>query len=283
MTNSVLASIKKRGRRSLLDPNTRSITTTLGESSSPLPITFHFSFLVLLIFFVDIDKVLEDDNHPIWRKLILNKHVLASMSDLSRTVTGSDEINAARSKCVEKLLNIGCFLNGDEFLNGREKAILKNSPEDPQLISALNQYGIDMDEYKQSFNNHSPFGYQDGAPVPAVLSIDTNKNKFTPIFVDKIQSDPFFSIYLRIDPEHVVKSSSMKRKTTSSCGKYIDDPSLFMLSYVLEIDMFREKKQRKTHYMKGNAERITQEPVSLSLQATENKKTPRTRRTTSNR
>lgn len=205
------------------------------------------------------------------------------MSDLSRTVTGSNEINAARPRCVEKLLSIGCFLNGDEFLNGREKAILKNSPEDPRLILALNQYGIDMDEYKQSFNNHSPFGYEDGVPVPAILSIDTNKNKFTPIFVDKIQSDPFFSIYLRIDPEHVVKSSSIKRKTTSSCGMYINDLSLFMLFYVLEIDLFREKKQQKTQYTKENAEAITQRPPDLSLQATESKKTLRTRRTTSNR
>ena len=36
----------------------------------------------------------------------------------------------------------------DEFINGRQKAVLKNSSEDPRLISVFNKYGIDMDEYK---------------------------------------------------------------------------------------------------------------------------------------
>src|SRR5690606_7576714 len=138
---------------------------------------------------------------------------LASMSDLSRTVTGSDEINAARTSCVEKLLNVGLFLNGDAFLNGKEKAVLKNSLEDPRLISVLDTYGIDMDEYKQSFNNNVPFGYNDGVPIPAVLNHNTNKNKFTQDFVNKIQSDSFYSVHLRVDPAHVVQSSLLKRKT----------------------------------------------------------------------
>ena len=230
MFHSIVATIKKRGRRPLLESTIRPSITTSGESLSVLSIAFQFFIPCssYAIYFVEINNIVENDNHPIWRKLILNKHVLASMSDLSRTVTGSDEINAARLKCIEKLLNIGCFLNGDDFLNGREKAILKNSPEDSRLVSALNRYGIDMDEYKQSFNNHSPFGHKNGAPVPALLDISTNKNKFTPSFVDKIQSDSFFSVYLQIDPEHVVKSSAMKRKTTSSCGKEIYDFLIFI-------------------------------------------------------
>jgi hypothetical protein len=170
-------------------------------------------------YFLDIISVVENNNHPIWRKLILNKHVLASMSDLSRTVTGSDEINAARTSCVEKLLNIGLFLNGDAFVNGKEKAVLKNSPEDPQLISVLDTYGIDMDEYKQSFNNNIPFRYNDGVPIPAMLSHNTNKNKFTQDFVSKIQSDSFYSAHLRVDPAHIVQSSLLKRKTTSNYSK----------------------------------------------------------------
>jgi hypothetical protein len=151
--------------------------------------------------------------------LILNRHVLATMSDLSRTVTGTDTINASRSVCVKKLLEIGCFLSGTDYLHGTETAFLKNSPEDPELVKALNRYGIDMSEYKQSFNNHLPFSSKDGRPIPADLNIKTNKSKFTQAFVDKIESDSFYSIHLRIDPEHVVKSSSLKRKTTSSSGR----------------------------------------------------------------
>ncbi|CAF1414072.1 unnamed protein product [Rotaria sordida] len=182
-----------------------------------------------------IAKVVENDKHPIWKKLILNKHVLATSSDLSRTVTGSDGINAARQSCIEKLLDIGCFLNGDSFLNGKQKAFLKNSPEDDRLISALNKYDIDINEYKESFNNHLPFIYKNGIPVPAVLNNNTNKNKFTQAFVDKLQSDPFYSAYLRIDLNHVVKPSLLKRKTTSS----------------YETDFFRAQKvAKRAHHEK---------------------------------
>ncbi|CAF1166471.1 unnamed protein product [Rotaria sordida] len=233
--------VKKRGRRPSSKSTIRSSITTS-----------------------EITNVVENDNHPIWKKLILNKHILASMSDLSRTVTGSDEINASRLKCVEKLLDIGCFLNGDEFLNGKEKAVLKNSPEDPRLISALNKYGIDVDEYKQSFNNHVPFGYKNGVPVPALLNINTNKNKFTQAFVEKLQSDPFYSVYLRIDPEHVVKSSAVKRKTTSSH----------------ETDLFRKQKQQKVVAKQKNAEQLVNKNVVTSSNS---KRGDRTSRTASNR
>ena len=147
--NPVLATVKKRGRRSLLKSANRSSITTPGNF-----LFLDQYFLIFLTYHVlEITNVVENDNHPIWKKLILNKHVLATMSDLSRTVTGNDEINVARLSCVEKLLNIGCFLNGDAFLNGKEKAVLKNLPEDPRLVSALNKYGIDMDEYIQSFKH----------------------------------------------------------------------------------------------------------------------------------
>jgi hypothetical protein len=142
------------------------------------------------------------------------------MTDLSRSVTGSDIINAARPMCIQKLLDIGFYLNGDSFLGGTETAVLKNSPEDHRLIEALRKYSVDMNEYKQSFNSHLPFLWKDGRPVPVDLNIKTNKSKFTTAFVDKIHSDPFYSVYLRIDPEHVVKAASPKRKTTSSHGEY---------------------------------------------------------------
>jgi len=171
----------------------------------------------------EIDAIVQNDQHPIWKKLMLNKHVLATMSDLSRSVTGSDEINAARSSCVEKLLDISFYLNGDSYLSGMEKAVLKNSPEDARLVAALDKYGIDMNEYKESFNNHLPFALKDGKPIPADLNTITNKSKFTQMFVAKLQSDAFFSTHLRIDPELVVPSSSLKRKTTSSSGKFISD------------------------------------------------------------
>ncbi|CAF0965503.1 unnamed protein product [Adineta ricciae] len=188
----ISTSNKKRGRQSTC----KSSTSSVNES--------------------DILNVVEDNRHPIWRKLILNKHVLASMSDLSRTVVGSNEINASRTRCIEKLLNIGLFLNGDAFLNGKEKSVLKNSPEDPRLISILDTYGIDMDEYKASFNSNSSFVYNDDVPIPAVPNHRTNKNKFTQAFVNKIQSDAFYSTHLQIDPAHVLQSSVLKRKTTSN-------------------------------------------------------------------
>ncbi|CAF4679650.1 unnamed protein product [Rotaria sp. Silwood1] len=198
---------------------------------STVPVTVADTSLIIS----KIAKVVENNKHAIWKKLILNKHVLATASDLSRTVTGSDEINAARQSCIEKLLDIGCFLNGDSFLNGKQKAFLKNSPEDDRLISALNTYHIDMNEYKESFNNHLPFIYKNGIPVPAVLNNNTNKNKFTQAFVDKLQSDPFYSAYLRIDLNHVVKPSSLKRKTTSS----------------YETDFFRAQKvAKRAHHEK---------------------------------
>ncbi|CAF1253535.1 unnamed protein product [Rotaria magnacalcarata] len=212
---NAVATNNKRGRRTSSKSSVRqSIFTTL-----------------------DIDRVVENDNHVIWKKIILTKHALASMSDLSQTVTGSDEINTARLRCVEKLLAIGCLLNGDKFLNGKQKAVLKNSPEDPRLISALHKYHIDMDEYKQSFNNHIHFGYKNDLPMPAVLSINANKNKFTQAFVDKLQADPFYSVYLRIAPEHVLKSSGVKRKTTSSN----------------ETGLFRQQKKQKVAGKQKNA------------------------------
>ncbi|CAF3444852.1 unnamed protein product [Rotaria socialis] len=217
MSTSIVATIKKRGRQ----PSSKS---TLRQ-----PITA-----------LEINMVIENDKHPIWKKLILNKHVLASMSDLSRSVTGSDEINAARLSCIEKLVDIGCFINGDEFLNGKLRAVLKNSLEDPRLISALNKYGIDIDEYKQSFNNHAPFAYKNGIVVPALLNIDTNKKQFTKVFVDTIQSDPFYSVYLRIDSKHVMESLPLKRQNTSSYAT----------------DLFRQKQQQKVATKEKKAEKL---------------------------
>ncbi|CAF3306212.1 unnamed protein product [Rotaria socialis] len=214
---AISATIKKRGRQ----PSSKS---TLRQ-----PITA-----------LEINMVIENDKHPIWKKLILNKHVLASMSDLSRSVTGSDEINAARLSCIEKLVDIGCFINGDEFLNGKLRAVLKNSLEDPRLISALNKYGIDIDEYKQSFNNHAPFAYKNGIVVPALLNIDTNKKQFTKVFVDTIQSDPFYSVYLRIDSKHVMESLPLKRQNTSSYAT----------------DLFRQKQQQKVATKEKKAEKL---------------------------
>ena len=178
------------------------------------------------------------------------------MSVLSRTVTGSGTINAARSACVKKLLNIGLYSDGDGYLSGIEKSVLKNSPEDPHVITALNKYGIDITEYKESFNNHLPFLKKDGRPIPADVNMIASKSKFTQAFVDKLHADVFYSIHLRVDPLDVVKPPSLKRKTTSSHGERLDTITyLLILSSSLETDSFREEQQRKMTVKQRNAKK----------------------------
>ncbi|CAK9189240.1 unnamed protein product [Sphagnum troendelagicum] len=121
----------------------------------------------------------------------------------------------ARYACLDELVHDGILLH-DKFLSNCQ-AFLKASPENTRVQLTLADYGIDVVEYRHSFNDGIRFELDDqDHPNPAIIKSLPGKSKATRILIDLLTTDEFYKMYIRLDAKLIEQAETRAFRVTTS-------------------------------------------------------------------
>ncbi|CAF4127646.1 unnamed protein product, partial [Adineta steineri] len=183
----------------------------------------------------DIQSVLTNCKHPIYKRLILLDGMVFSKSDLTHAV---QQFSNLRDIVIQKLITEKIFKNEDVFAKRTASGdieylvgYIKHSPvHDNDISSNIHQcirfanvlagYDITMEEYVNSFHGKQSFlQNDDDQPVKYILDrshIKLSSYLFSSKFVNFINNDNYFRERYTIDDSAICLDRSFLAPTTSN-------------------------------------------------------------------
>jgi len=152
----------------------------------------------------------------IWKSILIKRQfILGTLTDLFKMIPCRLFDEQSRFKLIDFLVSRKLLVKGDWFCDAKGTAItgyIKGSPADSEVAVNLAELGIDIEEYKRSFNpNNNVKRHIDGNMI-------NQSYLFSTLLQKRIDSDDWFKENIEIN-ESLIYTINQLFQTTSNSRK----------------------------------------------------------------
>ena len=168
--------------------------------------------------FLEVDNLIVNPkfSSSIWKSILIKRQfILGTLTDLFKMIPSRLFDEQSRFKLIDFLVSRKLLVKGDWFSDAKGTAIvgyMKGSPADYDVAVNLAHLGIDIEEYKNSFNpNNNVKRHIDGTMINQSCLFNTLLQK-------RIHNDDWFKENIEIN-ESLIYTTNELFQTTSNFRK----------------------------------------------------------------